>query len=372
MSAQPTVNERSTSTDSVGGMLELDPARLQQFMSRVVDDMSAAMLGLVGALGDRLGLFGHLAASPCTADQLAASAGIDSRYTRDWLGALASAGYVDYDAATGAYALAPEHAMVLSAEGSPTFLGAGYQQLVGFATALTDVAQAMRNGGGLPQSSYSEDVYAGMERMSAAWFDQLLVPQWIAGVPDLARKLSEGGRVADLGCGAGRALVAMARSFPRSTFVGYDVHEDAVHRAVQNASAAGVAERVRVAQRDVAEGLDGPFDLVTTFHLMHDVREPAAVATGIRGALVPDGTWLLLESNSAEPSDGNYGPAATILYTTSLLFCAPTSIAAGAEGLGTMGLPESGIRELCGTAGFSSVRRLPGENPFNVVFEVKV
>ena len=74
---------------------------------------------------------------------------------------------------------------------------------------------------------------------------------------------------------------------------------------------------------------------------------------------------------TAETPAENVGPLATLLYGTSVLFCLPTSLADGAPGYGTLGLPESKVRELCDAAGFTSVRRLPIENPFNVLYEVK-
>ena len=54
-----------------------------------------------------------------------------------------------------------------------------------------------------------------------------------------------------------------------------------------------------------------------------------------------------------------------------MLFCLTTSLAQGGAGLGTCGLPESRLRELCLAAGFSSVHKLPTENPFNCLYEVK-
>jgi hypothetical protein len=47
-----------------------------------------------------------------------------------------------------------------------------------------------------------------------------------------------------------------------------------------------------------------------------------------------------------------------------------TSLAHGGEGLGTCGMPEAKVRELCTRAGFSSVERLPIENPFNSLYEL--
>jgi len=46
-----------------------------------------------------------------------------------------------------------------------------------------------------------------MERFSGGWFDNALVQQWIAAMPDVERKLNQGADVADVGCGRGRALI---------------------------------------------------------------------------------------------------------------------------------------------------------------------
>jgi hypothetical protein len=40
-------------------------------------------------------------------------------------------------------------------------------------------------------------------------------------------------------------------------------------------------------------------------------------------------------------------------------------------GLGTLGFHESKVRELCAQAGFSHVRRVPLDNPFNTLYEIR-
>ena len=47
-----------------------------------------------------------------------------------------------------------------------------------------------------------------------------------------------------------------------------------------------------------------------------------------------------------------------------------SSLAHHGEGLGTVGIPESKMHELCVEAGFSHVRRVPMENPFNILYEI--
>jgi len=48
-----------------------------------------------------------------------------------------------------------------------------------------------------------------------------------------------------------------------------------------------------------------------------------------------------------------------------------TSLAEGGEGLGTLGMPPSKVNEYCNGAGFNNVRKLPLDNPFNILYEVK-
>jgi DNA-binding IclR family transcriptional regulator len=68
---------------------------------------------IMASIGDRLGLFQQLAHGPATSAQLATRADINERYAREWLGAMASAGYVEYDPASERFTLPAEHLPVL-------------------------------------------------------------------------------------------------------------------------------------------------------------------------------------------------------------------------------------------------------------------
>jgi 2-polyprenyl-3-methyl-5-hydroxy-6-metoxy-1,4-benzoquinol methylase len=189
-------------------------------------------------------------------------------------------------------------------------------------------------------------------------------------MPVVTSKLSEGTSVCDIGCGRGRAVIRLARAFPRSTFVGLDVYEPAVEWAVHAADEAGVADRARFEVRDAADGLGGRYGLVTTFDVVHDSVDPSAILRSIRAALEPDGRYVCVEINCSDRPEENTGPFGTVLYGLSLAYCLPVSLAEGGAGLGTLGLPESRLTELALDAGFSNVRKLPIENPFNSVYEI--
>jgi SAM-dependent methyltransferase len=233
------------------------------------------------------------------------------------------------------------------------------------------VIEAFRHGGGIPYGAYPNSMYEGIERFTAGWFENLLIPVWIAALPEVKAQLEHGIRVADVGCGRGRALIKLAQTFPESRYIGYDLYGPNVDRATANARAAGVDDRVTFRQGDVVEGLPERYDLITTFDVVHDAVDPLGLLRAIRQALQPDGTYLCLEINCADSLEQNAGPLGALFYSCSVLLCMTLSLAEGGAGLGTMGLPETRLRALAVEAGFSSVRRLPLENPFNTLYELK-
>jgi SAM-dependent methyltransferase len=336
----------------------------------VIADMGTAMAGLLCAIGVRLGLFAEMArAGAVTSAELAARAGVSERYAREWLGGLASAGYVEADPGGGRFALPPGLAMVL-APGSPLNLAPGWLLLPALAEMIPAVSEAFCAGTGVPPEDYSPELYAAMEQMSAAWFDTMLVQQWLPAVDGMAGRLGEGARVADIGCGHGRALIACARAFPASQFVGYDLFAANIRAAREAADQAGVGDRIRFEQADAA-GLTGHYDLVTAFSVLHDAPGLAGLLRAVRDAVAPDGVFLVLEAGPAAGPGGPAGPAATVLYGTSVLYCLPTSLAQGGPGLGTLGLTADRIRQYCGQAGFRSVRPVPQMNPFHALYEIR-
>ena len=84
-------------------------------------------------LGHRVGAFDALAEGPATSEELAARAGLDERYVREWLGSLVTGGIVDYDADSCTYTLSAEHAACLT--------GAGNENLASMAQVNTHLAK---------------------------------------------------------------------------------------------------------------------------------------------------------------------------------------------------------------------------------------
>ncbi len=350
---------------------QLDRAKLDAFSERAFRDLSSAYVVTMCVLGDRLGLFQRLAADgPATSAELAERAQINERYAREWLSALTCAGYVDFDAASQRFSLSPEHAAVLADEGGAFCICGDYEELPALWGILDPLTAAFRAGGGVPQSAYHASMYHGMDRNAVVVYNHALVQKWIPALPELQAALERGIEVADVGCGAGRALIRLAQAFPQSRYIGYDAYAPSIAQAQQNAEAAGVADRMRFETLDASKGIPGQYDLITTFLVIHDAADPRGLLRAIRAALKPDGIYLCSEIKAAETLTDNAGPHGAFTYSTSVLYCMTVSLAEGGAGLGTGGMPPSRVRELCAEAGFGSVRMLPIENPFRNLFEI--
>lgn len=348
----------------------IDQAKAEAFLGKVLGDTSGMAVTMMASIGDRLGLFKNLTYGPATDAQLAARAGVNERYVQEWLGAMASAGYVEYDPASSCFTLPAEHVPILAQENGPFFFGGLHQMLTGMIGQHHQLTQAFRQGGGVSQAAYDSDMWEGMERFTAGWFENLLIPVWLPALPEVQAKLQRGANVADVGCGRGRALIKLAQTYPNSHYVGYDNFEPAIAHATAHAEQAGVADRVRFQRQDASEGLPEAYDVITTFDVVHDAVNPRGLLKAIYQALRPDGRYVCLEINSSDRLEENAGPLGALFYSVSVLYCMTTSLFGHGEGLGTVGLPESKLRALCTEAGFRRLQRVPLENPFNTLYEI--
>jgi SAM-dependent methyltransferase len=217
---------------------------------------------------------------------------------------------------------------------------------------------------------YGEHFWSGLEQNTGTSFDHGLVQQWVPAIEGLEERLSRGALVADVGCGTGRALIRLAQAFPQSRFHGYDVAPEAVARAREAVAEAGVADRVEIRLLDAGHGLPEHYDVICTFDVIHDARDPRGVLTAVRDALRPDGVYVCLEIASEERLEDNVGPLAALKYGFSVLYCMTSSLAHGGAGLGTCGVPEARLRELCLDTGFTSVTPV-AEDPFSLIYDIR-
>jgi 2-polyprenyl-3-methyl-5-hydroxy-6-metoxy-1,4-benzoquinol methylase len=339
----------------------LDPGRVERFSHRLSDMLNSGALVLMTSIGHRTGLFDTMALlPPGNSAMIAREAGLNERYVREWLGAMATGGIVEYDAERDHYALPPEHAALLTRDARPSNLAATAQWIPLLASVEDEVVHCFERGGGVPYAFYRR-FHTVMAEESDQTVVSMLSDAILPAVPGLVAALERGIDVLDVGCGSGRALHAMAYAYPESRFTGYDASAEAIATARKDARALGLSN-VWFQARDVAriERIDA-YDLITAFDAIHDQAQPEEVLARIFLSLRHDGVFLMqdIAGTSHVERDAKH-PMAPFLYTVSCLHCMTVSLAEGGAGLGAMWGCETATRMLR-EAGFESVehRTLP-------------
>jgi SAM-dependent methyltransferase len=350
---------------------EIDEARVEAFMGKVVTDMGAIISAPLMVLGERLGLYRAMAgAGPLTSEEVAERTGVAERSVREWLANQAAGGYVVHDADTGTYELPDEHALALADENSPLYVLGVFELIESLYADEERITEAFRTGSGMGWHEHDPRLFSGTERFFRPGYRAHLVADWIPALDGVQERLEEGARVADVGCGHGASTIIMAEAFPASRFTGFDYHPESVRRAREAAEEAGVSDRVdfHVASAKDFEGSD--YDLVCVFDCLHDMGDPVGASRHIRESLADDGAWMIVEPYAGDRVQDNLTPVGRVFYGASTLICTPASLdqevglALGAQA------GEARLAEVIREGGFGSVRRAT-ETPFNLVLEAR-
>lgn len=334
-----------------------DEARAEQFAETLLGVLNGGGLSLMISIGHRTGLFDTMSElPPSTSQQIAAAAELNERYVREWLGAMTVGGVVQCDGAGTQYHLPAEHAAVLTRASAADNM-AVFAQYVGILGGVEDrIVECFEKGGGVPYSEFPR-FHEVMAEDSGQSVLPALLEQILPLAPGAREALESGADVLDVGCGRARALNLLARTFPRSRFVGYDLSEEAIAYAQAEADRYGITN-VRFEPRDVTD-LDERevYDLVTAFDAIHDQKAPAAVLSAVARALRPGGTFLMQDIAGSSHVHKNVDhPLGPILYTISTMHCMTVSLAYGGAGLGAMWGEEKAF-EMLRQAGFHTIEK---------------
>jgi 2-polyprenyl-3-methyl-5-hydroxy-6-metoxy-1,4-benzoquinol methylase len=333
-----------------------DETQAARFAERLLTALNTGALCLMISIGHRTGLFDTMSRiAPGTSNAIAARAGLNERYVREWLGAMVTSGIVAYEPDSKRYSLPAEHAAFLTRAAAADNM-AVFSQYIGVLGGVEDdIVACFRNGGGVPYERYGRfhDVMAedsGQSVLSS--LESHILPL----VPGLVERLERGIDVLDLGCGRGLILARLARLYPRSRFVGIDLSEEAIAFARDHV---GDLANVQFIAQDLSDfdqrAKPESFDFITTFDAIHDQGQPLKVLKGIRRALKSDGVYLMQDiSGTGHVHKDIDHPLGTLLYTVSCMHCMTVSLAQGGEGVGAM-WGEEMTREYLANAGFGSV-----------------
>jgi SAM-dependent methyltransferase len=346
----------------------LEPQALQALMTTVIGEMGAAGNAALIILGEELGLFRALAQTgPATSTQLAAAAGVHERYLREWLSAQAASGFVSYDPQGESFSLTPEQAAVFADETGPAYMAGGFQPLASTFNSLPRLSHAFRTGEGVAWGDHCACLFCGVERFYRTGYQNHLLDEWLPALDGVVAKLERGARVVDIGCGHGAATQILADAFPKSEFVGIDLHPASIAHARRNAGNRANL-RFEVAAADTVYGQQ--FDIAAMFDALHDMGDPVAAARQAREALKPDGTLFLVEPMAGDTLADNLHPVGRLFYAASTAICVPTAMSQpGQRALGAQA-GEQRIRAALADAGFAHIRRAAA-TPFNMVIEAR-
>ena len=349
----------------------IDEERLNALLGQAVVEFGATVNAALVVIGDRLGLYRELASrGPLTSAELAARTGTSERYVREWLGAQAASGWVDYDADGDRYSMSAEQAMMFADPAGPAFVAGGFQLALGSADAREHIAESFVTGTGFGWHEHEHDVFAGCQRFFEPGYRANIVQSWIPALEGVHERLTKGGRVADVGCGHGVSSIVIADGYPASTVHGTDAHDGSIAEARRLAAEAGVADRVTFATASADALQPEGYDLVTCFDCLHDMGDPVGVARQVRAALAPGGAWMIVEPRAGDTVEENLNPVGRAYYAFSTLLCTPSSLSQDVGlALGAQA-GEARLRSVLEAAGFTTVRRA-AETPFNLVLEAR-
>lgn len=308
---------------------ELDQAAV--VLDRVLDQLGGWAASTVLMLGLHTGLVDALLDAPDTVTGLADRAGVNEPSTREWLGAMLAAGLVTVDGEV--FGAVPGLGVALHPAAYPVNLRAYLRMPLLLPALHDDLLRALREGTGISYRTQHRATGRLTDDLARPVLREHLVRDWIAAVPGLARCLSAGATIVDLGCGTGYATKLLATAFPTATCVGLDDDPAAVDRAATTgATVPNLAYHVG--------GLDHlaagpPPDVVLLINVLHDLPDPAGAVARVRGSLRPGGYVVAVESSATGDLPADSGrPRAVLGYLSSLVHCVQVSLAAGGTGPG--------------------------------------
>lgn len=315
--------------------VKIDQGKSDAFSERLVGILNDAALALMLSIGHRTGLFDALdRVGAVTSQELADACGLNERYVREWLGAMVTGRILTIDRETGRYALPSEHGAWLTRRASPDNIAVAMQFIGVLGAVEDDVVSCFERGGGVGYARFKR-FHEVMAEESGQTVVAALEEHILPLVPGLRADLEAGIRVADVGCGRGRAMIELARRYPSSTFVGYDLSEEAIDWANEHARTRGL-RNIEFRVQDLSEWEEpNAFDAIFAFDSIHDQKDPRHMLGAVSDALKPGGVFLAQDiAGHSDHADNLDHPVAPFIYTISCMHCMTVSLAQGGVGLG--------------------------------------
>src|SRR5687768_3985161 len=274
---------------------KFDNTRAEAFAGKMLDILNGGTVSLMISMGHQTHLFDIMSKlPPSTSEEIATAAKLNERYVREWLGAMVTANIVEYDPSEQKYRLPAEHAAFLTREAGLDNLAVFTQYIALMGEVEQKIIECFHKGGGVPYSAYPRFQELQAEE-TARIFDARLVDNIVPLVDGIADRLKSGIDVLDVGCGRGRAINIMARAYPKSSFVGYDISTEGIESARHEAIEWNLTN-VKFEIKDTTTiNEHEKYDLITAYDTIHDQAQPSKVLKEIYNALRKDSGIFLMQ-----------------------------------------------------------------------------
>jgi SAM-dependent methyltransferase len=343
---------------------------IEAFGDKLFGELLGALNTYATTIGATLGWYEALAAdAPMTAGELAAATDTDERYAREWLEQQTVSGYLTVVDATATpadrrFSIVPEAVEILTDRSSLAYMAPFPGLVSSLGRSLPKVIEAYRTGDGFGWHEHDDGARCGQAEANRPMFLNLLGQEYLASVPSVRDALSDGGTVADIGCGLGWSSIGIALAYPTARVDGYDIDAPSVEQARINATEAGVADRVQFHTVDAADVQPAPYDLVLALECVHDMSDPVSVLASMKSMAKPTGSVIVMDERVGEHFTGEPDPLESFMYCFSLICCLPDGRnAAESVATGTVMRPAT-LERYAQDAGFSSLEVLDIENDF--------
>src|SRR5919201_4085355 len=331
----------------------IDQNKTLQFMNKAIGDIAGSSTAMLIIIGERLGLYRDMAKAndPVSVKQLAEKTGTVERLLGEWLANQVASGYIEYDPSSRKYRLPPEHALALADENSSLYLQGIFKAIKSYFKDEEEFLKMFRGERSFSWMDHNPFMAEGFAEFFKSGYVGNLINSWIPTIDNgnVLEKLKKGGKVADVGCGFGITTIMMAKTYPNSSFIGFDFHKESIEKARESAK----KEKINNVKFEVSSASEFPgsdYDFVTFFDCLHDMGDPEGALTHTKSVIKKDdddgrsgrdnssnnsgGTCMIVEPFAQNELENNVNPVASTFYAASTLICVPNSLAFNGPALG--------------------------------------
>ncbi|MDC1023390.1 class I SAM-dependent methyltransferase [Alphaproteobacteria bacterium] len=301
-------------------MANIEKTRELQY--KIMQDMAAGALIPIMRIGDELDLFTSLFKfGPCNSDDFSNEVKMDKRYIREWLLALAAAGYINYNPESKSFSLSEEQFSVLGDENSISLMIGGFENLAGAIHNIDIIKGNFKNGKGTGWGNLHPCCLSGSARFFKPSYSIFLIKKWLPSIDGVDEILTKGATLADIGCGHGYSTSLIAEKYNNSKIIGIDPHKPSIDEAKKNNRKLTNLE-FRV---NNAKNYEGKYDIICFFDCLHDMGDPLGAIKYAKTKLNLNGIIMLVEPTADDLPENNFNLIGQMYYSFSTIACIPAS-----------------------------------------------